>query len=78
MTWASFEPVIKPAQTLALMRQVAPFVDLYKIGRWNYDARAKEIDWFAFAKETLALVVSLKKEFIIKKDLKQYLEKREK
>lgn len=73
-TWVSFEPVIKPSQTLALMKQVAGFVDLYKIGKWNHDARSKEIDWLAFAEEALDIVVSLKKEFIIKKDLLRYFE----
>ncbi len=73
-TWASFEPVIKPAQTLALIEQCAGFVDLYKVGKWNHDARAKEIDWHAFAREVRALLDRLGVRYMLKKDLLQYLE----
>lgn len=49
-TWVSCEPVIDPAQTLSLIRQTADIVDLFKVGKWNYDQRAKEIDWYTFGR----------------------------
>jgi DNA repair photolyase len=54
-TWASFEPVIDPEQTLELIAAVAGVVDLCKIGRWNHDARAKEIDWPSFTRRAVDL-----------------------
>ncbi len=73
-TWASFEPVIKPDQTLALIEQCAGFVDLFKVGKWNHDARAKEIDWHTFAREVKALLDRIGVRYMLKKDLLQYLE----
>jgi DNA repair photolyase len=73
-TWASFEPVIKPEQTLALIEKTAGFVDLFKVGKWNHDKRAKEIDWHTFAREVKALLDRLGVRYMLKKDLLQYLE----
>ena len=53
-TWASFEPVIDPEQTLELISAVEGVVDLCKIGRWNHDVRAKEIDWPSFTRRAVA------------------------
>jgi DNA repair photolyase len=69
-TWASLEPVIDPEQSLELIRRTAAFVDLYKVGRWNYDARAKEIDWPAFGTHAMALCESLGKPYYLKHDLR--------
>ena len=68
-TWASLEPVIDPIQSLELIQVAAPFVDLFKVGKWNHDARANAIDWPAFGREAIALFESLKKPFYIKADL---------
>lgn len=73
-TWASLEPVIDPKQTLELIRKSAPFVDHYKVGRWNYDKRANEIDWAKFLREVTALLESLGKDYYIKKDLAVFSE----
>ena len=74
-TWASLEPVIDPKQTLELIRKSAPFVDHYKVGRWNYDKRANEIDWAKFLREVTALLESLGKDYYIKKDLAVFSER---
>lgn len=68
-TWVSMEPVIDPAQTLNLIRETAGFVDLYKVGRWNYDKRANAIDWKAFGEEAVALLTALGKPYYVKHDL---------
>lgn len=74
-TWASMEPVIDPEQTLELIRQSHEFVDLYKVGKWNHDARAKEIDWKAFGKKAISLLKKYKKKYYIKQDLAVFLGK---
>lgn len=72
-TWASIEPVIIPEQSLKIMRLSAPFVDIYKIGKWNHDKRANDIDWHKFANDAVALCESLGKKYVLKQDLLKYL-----
>jgi DNA repair photolyase len=85
-TWASLEPVIDPEQTLELIRLAAPYVDVFKVGKWNHDHpsrrppsttwSADKIDWTAFARDAVALLESLGKKYYIKEDLRFYLEAR--
>lgn len=72
-TWVSLEPVIDPAEALKIIHQTHEFVDLYKVGTWNYDPRAQAIDWHQFVHEAIALLESLGKEYYIKADLRKYL-----
>lgn len=74
-TWVSLEPVISPEQSLAAIDRVAPFVDLFKVGKLNYHPRADEIDWHAFAVEAVRRIRATGKKMYIKKDLRQYLER---
>ena len=73
-TWASMEPVIDTRQTLELIRESAEFVDHFKVGRWNHDKRANEIDWKKFASEVVELLESLGASYYIKKDLAVFLD----
>jgi len=73
-TWVSFEPVIDPDLTLELIRLTHPFVDAYKLGKWNYSKEARKIDWVDFGTRAIALLESLGKEYYIKKDLRKVLE----
>jgi len=68
-TWVSMEPVIKPKQTLSLIIESAPYVDLFKIGKWNHAAEAREIDWKAFYHEATGLLDELGCGYMIKRDL---------
>lgn len=72
-TWASFEPVIDPEQTLELIELTHGITDFYKVGKWNHDVRADEIDWHSFAKRAKALLENLGVAYMIKKDLAAYL-----
>lgn len=72
-TWVSFEPVISTDQSLSLMRQCAPFVDLYKIGRWNHDPRSNDTDWKRFALTARDLCENLGKKYVLKQDLKKLI-----
>lgn len=72
-TWASCEPVVAPAETLALIEEAAPYVDHFKVGTLNYQEEAKRIDWKAFGNDAVALLLRLKKDFYIKKDLGRFL-----
>jgi DNA repair photolyase len=73
-TWASLEPVIDPEQSLEIIRLTHDCVDVFKVGKWNHDIRAKEIDWADFVNMAVALLEYFGKEYYIKEDLRQYLD----
>lgn len=72
-TWASLEPVIDPEQSLEIINRTHEFVDIYKVGKWNHDARAKEIDWETFGQSAVSLLKKYGKQYIIKKDLEVFI-----
>ncbi len=71
MTWVSIEPVIEPEESLAVIKAAAPYVDFFKVGKWNHDPehRDKLIDWETFKDDVESLLKSLNKEYMIKEDL---------
>jgi DNA repair photolyase len=73
-TWASIEPVIIPSESLSIMREAIPYVDEFKIGMWNHDPRANDIDWAYFVRRTEALMVKHGKRFMFKQELQRYRE----
>jgi len=68
-TWVSFEPVIDPEAVYRLLEATHPFVDEYKVGKWNYDARADAIDWLAFRTRIVGRLEQLGKRYLIKRSL---------
>lgn len=84
-TWASFEPVIDPMQTLWMIEDSAPSLDVIKVGKanhlnsWNWPSdqwrkRVESIDWAEFAHNAVDLLERLGKTYLIKQDLKAHLE----
>lgn len=69
-TWLSLEPVVNPAQALAVIRKCAPHADEIRVGRLNYHPRAKEIDWPRFRSDATTLLQSLGCRHYIKEDLR--------
>lgn len=67
-TWASFEPVIYPQDTLALIRKAAPWIDECKVGKLNYNPWANRIDWPAFVEEATTLLDRMGIQYLIKRD----------
>ena len=72
-TWASIEPVIDPNQSLWIMEEAIPYVDEFKIGKWNHDKRANEIDWKDFALKAIDLMERNNKQYVFKKELQAVL-----
>lgn len=71
-TFASFEPVIIPEQSLNLIERSLNFVDVYKVGKLNnYKGLDKEIDWTNFLQRALDMLRPAGKEIYIKHDLRQ-------
>lgn len=73
-TWVSLEPVIDPLQSLELIRITCEWVDNYKVGKWNHDKRAADIDWKRFGHEAVNLLEKLGKKYYIKEDLQKEME----
>ena len=70
-TWVSLEPVLDPESALAIIELTHSYVDLYKVGRWNYDPRSNTIDWKLFGHQIETLLKSLGKRYLIKADLRK-------
>lgn len=71
-TFASFEPVIIPEQSLNLMEQSLNFIDVYKIGKLNnYRGIDKLVDWTDFLEKTVDLLRGNGKSFYVKYDLRR-------
>lgn len=69
-TWVSLEPVIDHMQTLEIIRQTHKFVDLYKVGKMNY--QKSDIDWVAFYFQVINLLELFHKNYFIKSDLAKF------
>ena len=70
ITWASFEPVIIPEQSLNCLSGVSEFIDHVKIGKINnYKGIDKKIDWAKFIFESVKICRENKLLFYIKNDL---------
>lgn len=71
-TWASVEPVIVPIESLMIMGAAMPYVDTFKLGKWNHDKRAATIDWGDFLERAVALCEANGKAYVIKQDLLKF------
>lgn len=71
-TWVSLEPVIDPKESLEIIRQTHHIVDIYKIGKLNY--QQTQINWRKFAGEAIELCREYQTNYFIKTDLFQYLD----
>lgn len=71
-TYVSLEPVWDPEQTLALIEKTSPFVDLFKVGKLNYNAQQNTIDWRQFKIDVVKRLDKLNIKYYIKIDLAKY------
>jgi DNA repair photolyase len=72
-TWASIEPVIDPVESLAIIEASLPYVDAYKVGKWNHDARANATDWPAFGRAAVDMIRAAGKALYVKADLRPHM-----
>lgn len=68
-TWLSIEPILDHNEALRVIELFAGCVDLVKIGRWNHDKRASEIDWCRVIDESSLLMRKLNVSYYVKNDL---------
>lgn len=72
-TFASFEPVIDPDESLKLIIETISYncVDVYKIGKINHNKEIEQsVDWTRFLNKSLELLRSAGKAIYIKHDLR--------
>jgi DNA repair photolyase len=70
-TWASFEPVIIPEQSINTIYKTLDYVDIYKIGKINnFQGIDKTIDWNSFLNKSVNILRNKNKQFYIKHDLR--------
>ena len=69
-TWVSLEPVIDPGQTLEIIHRTHEYVDHFKIGKWNYDSRAKFVNWKQFLIDAEDILQRYRKHYYIKNSLR--------
>lgn len=72
-TWVSLEPVIEPDVTLEIIRQTAGFVDLFKVGRMNYNSHGRKTDWRRFTENAIELFARTGNQHYFKEDLQPFL-----
>lgn len=80
-TWVSLEPVIDPAESLALIETTSSYVDVFKVGPLNYSGKlpwelqrqVQGIDWKKFAQDAVKLLDDLGANYYIKRDLGKYI-----
>jgi DNA repair photolyase len=72
-TWVSLEPARNLQSVKTIIDYTHEYVDHYKLGKWNYDPRAKGIDWHEFVNEVIELFDVYGCDYYIKDDLKQYI-----
>jgi len=58
-TWASLEPVIWPRDSLAAIREAAPFCGHFAVGKLNHDDPPMPVDWKKFREEAEILLQGL-------------------
>lgn len=74
-TWVSIEPPIIPEEALGVIDMVAPYVDAYKIGKWNHEEEAEAIDWKDFGYKVYGKMKEIGKPYLIKHDLSKFMSK---
>lgn len=70
-TFVSLEPVWTSEQALELIDLTHEFVDLFKVGKLNYDKQQKNVDWKKFKSDVVAKLNNYKKEYYLKKELRE-------
>jgi len=68
-TWVSLEPVLDPQAVYSIIERTHTFVDMFKVGTWNYHEDAKKIDWKLFGTTAKELMDHLGCNYYLKNDL---------
>ena len=71
-TWASFEPVVDPAESLEMLWRSLKVVDEFRLGKLNnYKGLDQGIDWSSYLRQAVSLLRGSGKPFYVKQDLRE-------
>ena len=74
ITWISMEPAFSTEEGLEIIRQTAPVIDRYRLGKMNY--RKLPVDWTEYVVATVELLRKIGKPLYVKNDLAAFAPKR--
>lgn len=73
-TWISLEPVIEPAQALAVVRRAADAgIGHVKIGPLNYHPHAESVDWRRFGRDLADVLTEIDIDYYLKHDMRPHM-----
>lgn len=71
-TYVSLEPVWFPEDALKFIDITNKFVDLFKVGKLNYNPQQYNVNWTVFRTDVIEKLKGYGVDFYIKKDLENY------
>jgi len=71
-TYVSLEPVWFPEDALKFIDLTHDFVDLFKVGKLNYNPQQLNVNWTVFRKDVIEKLKEYDVDYYIKKDLEKY------
>jgi len=71
-TYVSLEPVWFPEDALRFIDLTHQFVDLFKVGKLNYNPQQNNVNWAVFRNDVISKLKEHGNEYYIKKDLENY------
>ena len=71
-TYVSLEPVWFPEDALKFIDMTHEFVDLFKVGKLNYNPQQYNVDWGVFRNDVILKLKGYGVKYYIKKDLEKY------
>jgi len=71
-TYVSLEPVWFPDDALKFIDLTHKFVDLFKVGKLNYNPQQYNVDWTIFRNDVILKLKEYGNDYYIKKDLEKY------
>lgn len=69
-TFVSLEPVWDPVQTLEIIDLTHEFVDLFKVGKLNYNKQNKTVDWHKFREAVIKKLEGYGSNYYLKQSLR--------
>lgn len=71
-TYVSLEPVWFPEDALRFIDLTHKFVDLFKVGKLNYNPQQNNVNWAVFRKDVISKLKEYGNDYYIKRDLEKF------
>lgn len=71
ITWASFEPVLDPAQSIEMIERAILYTDIFKLGKISNYSPLVKINWNDYLEKALSILRNYSKDIYVKKELRE-------